>query len=476
MADSLSRRQAIGIGAAVAGAAVAAPVIANVALAGTSASESVPAAGAGFTITPNAIPVGAQKIIAETKEFTPGSKNVDAVKDFGAKGDGKTDNTATFAAAIKAVNASPDGGTVNVPAGTYVTGAIQLLSNVNFHLAAGATLKFSGDKSKFPIVLTRYEGIECMNYSPMIYAFGQKNIALTGSGTLDAGGTSSWNKGNNRKFLESWIKAGRKLPSQRKVPGSGNSLRVAFVEPYNCDTVLIQGVKLKNPMFWQLHPTLSKNVIIDGVTTDPSTSHSNTDGCDPESSDHVLIRNCTLGAHDDNVAIKSGRDDDGRRINVPTSNVVIYNCLMNGNWGAITCGSEQTGGIKNVYAFKCHIIGATKFALYVKSNTQRGGFSQNINLESFTGNPTRSYVFVLPTYNGQTGSHPFSFGPFHLKDCNTTKVPKVFDVSGTSSSHVHGFTADTCTFKGVSNTSNTFKNVDGLVLTNVTINGKTVTK
>jgi len=402
------------------------------------------------------------------------------VKDFGAKGDGKTDNTAAFAAAIKAVsavkgtNGAPDGGTVNVPAGTFVTGAIHLMSNVNLHLSSGTTLKFSGDKSKYPIVLTRYEGIECMNYSPMIYAYKQTNIALTGSGTLDAGGTSSWNKGNNRKFLETWISQGKTLPSQRKVPGSGNSLRVAFIEPYSCDTVLISDVKLKNPMFWQLHPTLSKNVIVDGVTTDPSTSHSNTDGCDPESTDHIIIRNCTLGAHDDNIAIKSGRDADGRRINVPTSNVVIYNCLMNGNWGAVTCGSEQTGGIQNVFAYKCHIIGATKFALYVKSNTQRGGFSKNINLDSITGAPTRSYVFVLPTYNGQTGSHPFSFGPFSLTNCSSTKVPKVFDVSGTSSSHVHGFVVKDCDFRGVSDTSNTFKNVDGKVFTNVKINGKTV--
>src|SRR5213076_375578 len=119
------------------------------------------------------------------------------------------------------------------------------------------------------------------------------------------------------------------------------------------------------PMFWQLHPTLCTNVIVDGVHTDPSTAHSNTDGCDPESCDHVVIVNC--------------------------------------NCGAITCGSEQTGGIRNVYAFDLTIQGETKFALYVKSNTLRGGFSQNINLDSVHGAPVRSYVFVTTTYNNQTG-------------------------------------------------------------------------
>jgi len=365
------------------------------------------------------------------------------VTNFGAK-TGGADNTAAFKAAIKACS-DAGGGHVIVPAGTYTSGAIHLLSNVDFHLNSGATIKFSGTASNFPVVLTRYEGIECMNRSPMVYAYGQTNIALTGSGTLDAGGTSSWNKGNNRKILESMISSGKTDPHQRDVTTSGSSLRSTFIEPYNCDTVLIQGITLKNSMFWQLHPTLCTNVIVDGVTTDASTAHSNTDGCDPESVDHIVIRNCTLGAHDDNIAIKSGRDADGRRVNVPTQNLVVYNCLMNGNWGAITCGSEQTG------------------------------YSQNINLDSVTGNFDRSFVFVTTTYNGQTGSHPPAFGPFTITNSSCTSAPKVFDVSGLSNAHINGFTVKNCAFKGVANTGNTFKNVDGRSFTNVTINGKTVT-
>jgi polygalacturonase len=253
-------------------------------------------------------------------------------------------------------------------------------------------------------------------------------------------------------------------------------MRSTFVEPYNCDTVLIQGVKIRNSMFWQLHPTLSKNVTVDGVSTDPSTSHNNTDGCDPESCDHVVIKNCDLGAHDDNIAIKSGRDADGRRVNVPCQNIVVFGCTMNGNWGAITCGSEQTGGIRNVYAYKNTIVGVTKFALYVKSNTLRGGFSENINLDSFSGVVDRSYVFVTMTYNGQTGGFPPTFGPFSITNSTCTKAPKVFDVSGLSSDHVKGFVVKDCSFNGVASTSNTFSNVDGRTFTNVKINGKTVTK
>jgi polygalacturonase len=477
MADRMSRRQAVGLGAAVAGAAVAAPVLMNTAFAGTGAAPAAvtPKAGAGHTVSPSDLPwPEAQAIVAATKQPTFPDVTFDVTK-YGAKGSGSTDNTAAFAAAITAANKA-GGGHVVVPAGTYVTGAIYLKSNVDLHLNSGATLKFSGDASKYPTVLTRYEGIECMNRSPMIYAYGEKNIALTGSGTLDAGGTSSWNKGSDRKYLESLISKGITDPRKRVVPGSGHSMRSTFIEPYNCDTVLISGVTLKNPMFWQLHPTLCRNVTVDGVTTDPSTAHSNTDGCDPESSDHVIIRNCTLGAHDDNIAIKSGRDADGRRINVPTQNLVVYNCLMNGNWGAITCGSEQTGGIRNVYAYKCDIVGATKFALYVKSNSLRGGFSTNINLDSFAGAPTRSFAYVTMTYNGQTGSHPPVFGPFTVTNCSTTKTPQVFNVSGLSSDHVKGLTVKNCAFKGVGKTTDTIKNVDNVAFSNVTYNGKSVSR
>ena len=460
MADHYSRRQALagGIGFA--------------ALAATTSLSPAALAEDGLRVEPDELPwPEARAIVAETTVPAFHARTVN-VRDHGAIADGSTDNTDAFAKAINAVNAA-GGGTVIVPAGTYVTGAIYLKSNVNLRLA-GATLRFSSDASRFPTVRTRYEGIECMNRSPMIYAINQTNIAVTGSGTLDAGGTSSWNKGSDRRFLESLISKGVTDPRKRVVPGSGHSMRSTFIEPYSCDRVLIQGVTLKNPMFWQLHPTLCTNVIVDGVTTDPSTAHSNTDGCDPESCKNMVIRNCTLGAHDDNIAIKSGRDADGRRVNVPTENLVVYNCLMNGNWGAITCGSEQTGGIRNVYAYKCDVTGATKFALYVKSNTLRGGFSQNINLDSFQGNFDRSFVFVTTTYNGQTGSHPPQFGPFSITNSGCTSAPRVFDVSGLGNAHIKGFVVKNCAFKGVGNAANIFKNVDGRVFTNVTINGKTV--
>jgi polygalacturonase len=468
--DEISRRRLLATGAAVFGGAAFAPLPAAPARA-----PRLLTAGRVTAAPTSAIPVlpwpAANEIVAATKVPAFPAATF-PVTSYGAAGNGTTDDTAAFAKAIGACNAA-GGGHVTVPAGTYLTGAIQLLSNVDLNLASGATLKFSGDATKFPIVLTRYEGIECMNRSPMIYAHGASNIALTGAGVLDAAGTATWNQGSDRAYLETLVAEG--VPAaQRVVPGSGHQMRSTFVEPYSCDTVLIQGVTLHNSRFWQLHPTLSTNVTVDSVTT--SATNSNTDGCDPECCDHVVIKNCVLGAGDDNIAIKSGRDADGRRINTPSQNLVIVGCHMAGPWGAISCGSELTGGIRNVYAYQC-VANPTRYALYVKSNTLRGGFATNINLDSINAsNQKGAFAFVTMTYNGQTGSFPPDFAGFTVTNSTGKTTPYAFDVSGLSSDPVKGLTVAHATFTGVTHGTDVMTDVTGVSFTGVTINGKTVTK
>jgi polygalacturonase len=479
--DFISRRRLLATGAAVLGGAASVPLLAQVAGAQPVATQnpaSTPrrlTAGRVVPVRTSAIPVlpwpAANAIVASTKLPAFPSATF-PVTSYGAVGNGTTDNTAAFAKAIAACNAA-GGGHVTVPAGTYLTGAIRLLSNVDLNLAGGATLKFSGDATKFPLVLTRYEGIECMNHSPMIYAHGASNIALTGSGVLDASGTAPWNVGSDRAYLETLVAKGVP-PEKRIVPGSGHQMRSTFVEPYSCDTVLIQGVTLHNSRFWQLHPTLSTNVTVDSVTT--SATNSNTDGCDPECCDHVVIQNCTLGAGDDNIAIKSGRDADGRRINTPSQNLVIVGCHMSGPWGAVSCGSELTGGIRNVYAYKC-VASPTRYALYVKSNTLRGGFATNINLDSITAsNQKGAFAFVTMTYNGQTGPNHPDFGGFSITNCTGNAEPYAFDVSGLSGDPVHGLTVAHSKFTNIAHGTDIMNNVTGISFTGVTINGKTVTR
>lgn len=394
---------------------------------------------------------------------------------YGGVAGGGTDNTASFEAAIKDCSAR-GGGHVVVPAGVYSTGAIHLLDNVDLHLAAGAVLRFNGNAAGYPLVLTRHAGIECMNYSPMVYAYGQSNIALTGPGILDAQLTSAWNVGSDyTRLLEPLADQGVP-PAQRIVPIRGR-LRTAFVQPYLCHNVLIQGVTLKQAQFWQLNPTLCHNVTIDGVTTG-ETTNLNTDGCNPESCDHVVIKNSTFDSADDCIAIKSGRDADGRRVNTPCKNVVITGCRLHGPVGGIALGSEMTGGIRNVYVHDVRVYGTgLRYMLYVKSNTKRGGYAENINLDSVGADHlSGAWAFAQMDYNAQTGTYPPVFANWHLSHVSGDFDEQVLSLSGLAGSPISGIDVRDSAFTNISAAEDSYSNVVGVTLDNVTINGRLVTR
>jgi polygalacturonase len=356
---------------------------------------------------------------------------------------------------------------VRVPAGDWLVGALRLRSNVDLHLDSAATLRFSGDYKQYPSVLTRYEGIECVNRSPMIYAFGETNVALTGAGVLDASGTI-WNSGADRAALEALVARGLP-PEQRDVSGT---LRTSFVQPYRCTNVLIQGVTLIGARFWQLHPTSCANVTIDGVTT--TVSATNSDGCDPECCDGVVIKHSTLASGDDNIAIKSGRDADGRRVNVPCRNLVIINCQAEGRFGFLTIGSEQTGGVENVYAYNNWTYGqGVGQALWIKSNSRRGGFTRNVNVDTFTGANLRSGVAaVTMSYESQSGSYPPAFSDIKLSNVRVAGAPVVLDLQGLAGDPISGFSLRDSAFIDIGDAANRVSNVEGLDISNVTINGR----
>jgi polygalacturonase len=300
---------------------------------------------------------------------------------YGAVGDGTTDCTEAFKSAIEACTKA-GGGRVVVTKGTFLTGAIHLKNNVNLHVTKEATIKFSDDPKKFlPVVFTRFECTEVMNYSPLIYAYGQKNIAITGEGTLDGQG-SAWHKwigrwsGDIRRLVEM---GNQGVPAAERVFGDGHHLRPNFVQPVRCQNVLIEGVRVINSPMWVLHPVYSTNVIIRGVSVE--TRGPNTDGCDPDSCKDVLIENCHFNNGDDCIAIKSGRDVDGRRVNMPCENVVIRNCTFEAGHGGITMGSETAGGIRNVFAENCSLDSPNlNMALRFKTNPARGGYIENVHI------------------------------------------------------------------------------------------------
>ena len=314
----------------------------------------------------------------------PTFANVDrSIAEFGAIGDGKTDCTEAFREAIALCSSSGGGRVIVPPDGVYLTGPIVLKSNVNLHVPETATIRFMQDpKAYLPLVRSRWDGVELMNYSPLIYAFNEENIAITGGGTLDGNSNATvwwpWkygpqDAGRDRLFQM----AADNVPVEKRLFGDGYFLRPNFIEPFKCKNVLIEGVKIINSPMWVIHPTFCNNVIVRSVNVD---SHGpNNDGCDPDSCKNVLIENSTFDTGDDCVAVKSGRGDDGRRVNIPSVNVIMRNCHMKDGHGGLVAGSEIAAGVKNLYAEDCNWDSPNlRYGLRIKSNPLFGGQAENV--------------------------------------------------------------------------------------------------
>ena len=321
------------------------------------------------------------------------------ITSYGAVGDGATDCTAAFRQAIEACNQA-GGGKVVVPAGVFLTGAIHLKSNVDLDLAKAATIRFSTDpKSFLPVVFTRNECIEVMNYSPFIYALEQENVAITGEGTIDGQASQSvwynWKSSADSKRLSEMGEQG--VPVAQRVFGEGHHLRPDFVELVRCRNVLIEGVRIIDSPMWVLHPLYSTNVTVRGVTVD--TEGPNTDGCDPDSCTDVLIKDCSFSDGDDCIAIKSGRDADGRRVNIPCQNLIIQNCKFKDGHGGVAMGSETSGGIRNVYAEDCVFDSPNlDSAMRFKTNPARGGFIEDVHIRNCSVKTARVGIHMTMKY------------------------------------------------------------------------------
>jgi polygalacturonase len=426
----------------------------------------------------NPADLAADRIVASVRRpFFP--RRFFPVTQFGAVGDGATDCTQAFAAAIAACNRA-GGGHVIVPAGQFFTGAIHLLSDVDLHLESGSTILFSQDPNAYlPVVFTRWQGIELMNYSPPIYSYGQRNIAITGSGTLNGQADAShwWNWKNletpDFTALEAMADAG--VPVSQRVFGAGHYLPPQMIQPFLTDTVLIQGVTIINSPFWHLNPNLCSNVTVEGVTV--NSSGPNTDGCDPESCDRVLIDGVTFNCGDDCIAIKSGRDSDGRRVGVPSTNLVVQNCTFASGHGGITLGSEMTGGVQNVYGRDLAMNSPDLQSGHrIKTNTLRGGYVINSNVYRVTAATIGGPVLKIEgQYSGQTGNFPPDVTGVTVSDWTVGSCQGVWSLVGASASDPLG----TITLEDIAVTTSTAASsaqyVSNLVVEDVTVGGKPVT-
>jgi hypothetical protein len=328
-----------------------------------------------------------------------------SVHDHGGIGDGRTLNTHAFARAIAAC-AAAGGGRVVVPPGRWLTGAIHLRSNINLHLTPGSTIVFSDAPEDYlPAVWVRWGSFECMNYSPLIYARDCDNIAITGHGTIDGNGAGWFNwaprqTGTAERLHRMSVD---NVPvNQRIFATPEDSLRPNFIHPINCRRVLVEGVTILTGPFWTLQFTFCDGVIARNLTI--RTTGPNTDGIDIDSSRNVLIEDCDLTTGDDCIVLKSGINEEGRRVDRPTENVVIRRCIARAGHGGFVIGSEMSGGVRNVLVEDCNFIG-TVVGVRFKSARGRGGVVENIWCRDLRlANITREAILLTTFYRAWFGS------------------------------------------------------------------------
>jgi polygalacturonase len=363
---------------------------------------------------------------------------------------------------------------------------------VNLHLSAGSTLAFSTDPNAYlPVVLTRFESTELMGYSPFIYALDQENVAITGEGTLDGQASEEnwWTWKGNREGgwkpgMPNYTPARNRLlemaekgvPVEQRVFGAGSYLRPNFIQPYRCRNVLIEGVTIVNSPMWEINPTLCQNVTVRDVTIH---SHGpNNDGCDPDSCRDVLIEGCTFDTGDDCIAIKSGRNADGRRLHTPSENIVVRDCHMMDGHGGVTIGSEISGGVRNVFAEKCEMSSPRlDRALRIKNNAMRGGLLEHIYMRDVqVGQVANGVVDIDFTYEeGANGPYTPVVRDVDVRNVTSQKSRYALYLRGLPDAPIYGVHLEDCTFRNVAE-GNVLEYVRGVELENVTMNGKPLTE
>ncbi|MBN2612722.1 MAG: glycoside hydrolase family 28 protein [Bacteroidales bacterium] len=413
------------------------------------------------------------------------------ITDFGAINDGETPCTKAINDAINKINAE-GGGTIIVPNGRYLTGAIHFKSNVKLHLEDSAVLIFSVNPSDYlPVVLSRWEGVDCYNYSPLIYGYNLENIAITGKGKIDGrANTNNWWpwKGHNRYGWKPGMPSqlmpeGRPLllkynidqtPVEQRIMGDGHYLRPPFIQFYKCRNILIEDITIENSPFWVIHPLLSENITVRGVHI--NSNGTNNDGCDPESCINVLIENCFFNTGDDCIALKSGRNDDGRKWSVPTENVVIRNCKMQNGHGGIVIGSEISGGCKNIFVENCEMSSSElDRAIRIKTNSQRGGTIENIFINNITvGEVGEAVIKINCLYEPEEGVGKYLplIRNIYISKVTSQKAEYPFYMKGLpGQTCIDNIFISECNFSGTKQES-LLKDIGNVKFKNVIINGE----
>ena len=324
------------------------------------------------------------------------------VTKLGAKGDSISNDKPAFDKAM-ALCKKNNGGTIIVPKGNYtLNGPIHFVSNVKLHLDDGAKIKFGSNPKDYPLVLTSWEGTMIYNYSPMIYGNNVENIAITGNGIIDGESKNTWIKWKpleKKDQLLSREMNHKNTPIKDRIFGEGHYLRPQLIQFVNAKNILIENVQIEDSPFWCVHLLKSKSITIRGIKY--NAHNNNNDGIDPEYSSDILIENVLFDNADDNIAIKAGRDDEGRsNSNTPSENIVIRNCEFKG-LHAIVIGSEMSAGVRNVYVENSKFRGNLKRGIFIKTNSDRGGYIKDIYFNNLAFGKVEDCIYITANYHGE---------------------------------------------------------------------------
>ncbi len=399
---------------------------------------------------------------------------------------------------------------------TYrVKGPIQLKSNICLLFEPSVMLYFEFDpRSYLPDgrgVLTRYEGTTLYTFSPLIRAFDAANVVISATG---GSGSMPVIDGDGERW-QSWMYAGEQrrssggrepayehlkainnadVPVRERIydnPGD-DFFRPATIQFFMCRNVLVEGVKITNSPFWCVHPTFSENVIIRNLLFDAQVV--NNDGIDPDSSRNVLIENVMFDNHDDNVAVKSGRDREGRdgaditgtelegmksryirnnRLGGPAENVVIRNCVFKGHY-AIAVGSEMSGGVRGVYALNNIAPQQVNMGLFIKSSRKRGGVVDDVYVHNLCLNTvTNDVISVIPNYDDDLQSpYPPRFQNIHISSVSAKNASNGVRIYGWQDAPVENITLCDVRIDNVTGQSIVVSQAKDVILEKVTVNGE----
>jgi polygalacturonase len=395
---------------------------------------------------------------------------------LGAKGDSVTNNKAAFDKAM-ALCKKNNGGTIIVPKGIYkINGPIHFVSNVNLKIEKGAKIKFSDNPQDYlPLVLTSWEGTILYNYSPLIYAYECNNIAITGEGTIDGEGGKTWKtfkaKEAKGKDLSREMNHNNAALQDRKF-GEGYFLRPQMIQFFKCKNILVEKVRIENSPFWCLHLLKSESITVRGISY--KSLNYNNDGIDPEYAKDVLIENVTFDNGDDNVAIKAGRDHEGRANSAtPSQNIVIRNCNFKGLHGVVL-GSEMSAGIQNVYVENCKTVGYLKRGIYIKTNADRGGYIKNIFVRNIQLDEVEDCLYMTANYHGEGSGYQSDISNIHFSNitCNKASESGIV-IQGFPEKKIRNISLKNIEIKSAKNAISN-ENADNVLMTDVFI-GKRAT-